>query len=120
MAPAIGFGSLSYTILDKPLTQIFAPFTDSISASSINPAICGLKVYTVKPALPFVKIHAPESGNVYSDDWNFEVSTSDLADAGTHQIAIEASLLDFPDVPPASFSFNLVLINPCLQTSLTR
>jgi len=43
-----------------------------------------------------------------------------MQDAGTYDVEVQASLVDWPDVAEASFTFRLVMIDPCVSTHLIK
>jgi hypothetical protein len=112
--------SISYVVVlaAGPSTQTFVPFSDNAAVTYSNPSICGPKAYSILEGYSFVSITPPASGLDWTDPWLLSVQTTLLSDVGVHAATIQATMTNYPSVPPVTLVFSIVIIHPCQTTQI--
>ena len=113
--PAISFGSIKFTIGDKPASYSFKPFPDSVGEAKAMPLVCGDRAYSVVEGYSFLKIKEPPSGQ---EIWSLEVFCDSFKQVGLYKARLAASLANYPSATAAVFEFEVMIQDPCLATKI--
>lgn len=101
--------------------QTFLPAIDTAALNSGITNLCGPRKYVILEAQPstFMTISSPGVGLEYTDPWTLSALSNNLLDVGTWPtITLQASLVNYPLVTPATQVISNAIVRNACGTSL--
>jgi hypothetical protein len=102
-------------------SRTFMPAVDSVATAAGINNICGNRAYSIVETIPaaFTTITSPAPSNVFTTAWNLTFKTNLLSVVGVYTVTLQAKLVDYPSVTPATVQFVVTVWHICHTATIT-